>query len=259
MARVIAWSLFAVLALTTQTAVFAQTDEIQVYDAEIASPGVFNLTWHNNFTFSGPRTAENPGRVVPYHSMNGVPEWAYGVKDWFEAGLYMPLYTVTGDSAFLIDGFKLRLLFVSPKAATRRFFYGINLEFSYNTRHWNPDRYTSEIRPIFGWHVGRCDVIVNPILDNSYKGFSSLDFAPATRFAWNFSKIWAVAAEEYAEFGPLRQFYKRAEQSHQLFAVLDRRGPSFTIEAGLGFGLTGAADHRVFKLIVVHELNVPTR
>jgi hypothetical protein len=25
----------------------AQTDEIQVYDAAIAEPGVFNLTWHN--------------------------------------------------------------------------------------------------------------------------------------------------------------------------------------------------------------------
>ncbi len=31
----------------------AQTDEIQVYDGEIAAPGIFNLTWHNNFTPMG--------------------------------------------------------------------------------------------------------------------------------------------------------------------------------------------------------------
>ena len=78
---------------------FAQTDEIQVYDAEIAAPGVFNLTWHNNFT---PRSglchpvAAQSGGVIPNHSLNGVPEWAYGVAQWFEAGLYLPLYTITG-------------------------------------------------------------------------------------------------------------------------------------------------------------------
>jgi len=37
----------AILAVAPRAA-FAQTDEIQVYDATIAPPGVFNLTWHNN-------------------------------------------------------------------------------------------------------------------------------------------------------------------------------------------------------------------
>lgn len=34
----------------------AQTDEIRVYDASIAAPGIFNLTWHNNYTPSGAGT-----------------------------------------------------------------------------------------------------------------------------------------------------------------------------------------------------------
>ena len=37
-----------------------QTDEIQVYDAEIAPPGIFNLMIHNNFTPKG-RTAPDYG------------------------------------------------------------------------------------------------------------------------------------------------------------------------------------------------------
>src|SRR5579885_1948538 len=88
----------------------AQTDEIQVYDAGIAETGVFNLTWHNNYTIRGATRPANAGGVVPEHSLNGVPEWAYGVRNWFEAGLYLPLYSVTRDQAFLIDGTKLRLL-----------------------------------------------------------------------------------------------------------------------------------------------------
>jgi len=47
------------------TWVHAQTDEIQVYDAAIAAPGVFNLTWHNNFIASGSRTPTFPGALIP--------------------------------------------------------------------------------------------------------------------------------------------------------------------------------------------------
>jgi hypothetical protein len=234
---------------------FAQTDEIQVYDASIAAPGVFNLTLHNNYTFDGAKTPAFPGGLVPNHTLNGVPEWAYGVTDWFEAGLYLPLYSVASNSGAQVNGFKLRALFVTPDAADKSFFYGINFEFSYNAKHWDPDPYTSEIRPIIGWRFGKVDLIVNPILDNSWKGFSALDFAPSTRLAWNFSNAWAVAAEEYADFGPLKHFYSGDQQSHQLFAVVDYSGAPMDIEAGLGFGLTPASDNLVLKLILSKDLN----
>ena len=38
----------------------AQTDEIQVYDAEIAQPGTLNLMVHDNFTASGLKTPSFP-------------------------------------------------------------------------------------------------------------------------------------------------------------------------------------------------------
>src|SRR5262249_13408158 len=155
----------------------------------------------------------------------------------------------------VLDGLKLRALFVSPDAADRFFFYGVNFEFSYNARHWDMRRYTSEIRPILGWHLGQLDLVFNPILDNSYQGVSRLNFAPATRIAWNFSKTWAVAAEEYDDFGPLRGFYSANAQSHQLFAVADWSGETAAVEGGIGFGLTSASDDLVLKLIVSKDLN----
>ena len=164
----------------------AQTDEIQVYDARIAAPGIFNLTLHDNFTPDGRTAPEFPGGLVPNHALNGVPEWAYGVMPWMEAGLYLPLYSYASDGSLTFNGYKLRALFVKPDAAHQHFFYGVNFEFSYNTAHWDQNRYTQEIRPIIGWHLGPVDLIVNPILDNSYKGFSQLEFAPATRIAYNF-------------------------------------------------------------------------
>ncbi len=234
----------------------AQTDEIQVYDAEIAAPGVLNLTLHDNFTPSGHLDADHPGGLIPNHTLNGVPEWAYGVTPWLEAGLYVPLYSRSG-GALLFDGFKLRTLFVEPDAADKVFVYGINFEFSDNTAHWDLHRYTGEIRPIIGWHLGRLDFIVNPIVDNDYEGLGKLDFAPETRLAWNPSKSWAIAAEEYDDFGPLQHFYGHNVQSHQLFSVVDYHGPTLSIEVGLGFGLSAGADHRVIKLILSRDLNKP--
>jgi hypothetical protein len=251
-----AWAfVFVWLLCSWATGAFAQSDEIQVYDASIAPEGVFNLTLHNNYTFDGATAPSFPGGIVANRTLNGVPEWAYGVTDWFEAGLYLPLYSVASNSGAQFDGFKLRALFVTPDAADKSFFYGVNFEFSYNARHWDPDRYTSEIRPIIGWRFGAVDLIFNPILDNSWKGFSALDFAPATRIAWNITKEWAVAAEEYDDFGPLRRFLPGDQQSHQLFAVVDYSGAALEVEAGLGFGLTPASDNLVLKLILSKDLD----
>ena len=247
--------ILAVLCLAWSASIHAQTDEIQVYDAYIAPPGVFNLTVHDNYTPDGRTRPGFPGGVVPDHTLNGVPEWAYGVTSWFEAGLYLPLYSISGNGAWTFNGFKVRALFVEPDAADRQFFYGVNFEFSWNTAHWDQSRRTQEIRPIVGWHLGRLDIIVNPILDNSYKGLSRLDFAPSTRVAYNFAKSWALAAEEYADFGPLHSFLPASQQQHQLFGVLDYNGKPWSVEGGVGFGLTNATDHWVLKLILSRDLN----
>jgi hypothetical protein len=153
------------------------------------------------------------------------------------------------------NGFKLRALFVEPDAGNQHFIYGINFEFSYSTEHWEQNRYSQEIRPIIGWHLGPWDLIVNPILDNTYKGISQLTFAPATRVAYNFGKVWAVAAEEYDEFGPLRAFYAPDQQQHQIFGVLDYKGKLWSVESGVGLGLTSATDKVVLKLILSRDLN----
>ena len=233
----------------------AQADEIQVYDGGLATVGTFNLTWHNNYTPAGIKTPAFPGAVVADDSLNGVPEWALGVTKWFEAGLYMPLYSYDAGSGWGLDGFKLRTLFAVPNADTRRFLYGANFEFSYNAKRWDEKRFTSEIRPIIGWHLRPIDIIVNPIFDTSYDGFSNFVFAPASRIAYNFSSGWALAAEEYADFGPVKDFHSPGEQAHQLYAVVDKATKYMDVEAGIGFGLTGASDKLTLKLILSRDLN----
>jgi hypothetical protein len=238
----------------TPSRVCAQTDEIQVYNGNLAAPGVVNLTLHTNYTPSGITTPAFPGAVVADKSFNQVPEWAYGVAPWFEAGLYLPLYTRDSRMGWGLDGAKLRLLFAVPHAADRTFFYGSNFEFSYNTRQWDATRFTSEIRPIVGWHLRQVDIIVNPILDTAYDGLKNLEFEPATRVAYNLTDRWAAAAEEYADFGQAHRFSAIGDQSHQLYAVVDRTGTPFDVEVGVGFGLNRSSSRLTLKVILSRDL-----
>jgi hypothetical protein len=234
-----------------------QTDEIQVYDAEIAEPGVFNLMLHTNYTPIGRKSPNFPGAIIANNSVNGAWEWAYGVTDWFEQGLYLPVWSPhSEDHGFSINGFKLRELFVRPHAAEHKFFYGVNFEFSVNRLFWEPKRITSEIRPIVGTHLGKVDFIFNPIVDTDYTGgVKNLEFVPATRLAYNLNSKWAVAAEEYSDFGPLKNFLSVGDQFHEVWAVFDHQGKSVNIEAGVGVGVTGGADRLTFKLMVSRDLN----
>ena len=234
-------------------AAHAQTDEIQVYDARINDPGQFSLTLHNNFTPNGRKESDSPGGIAPHNTLNGVPELAYGVKDWLEIGAYFPIYSVTDDGSALFDGMKLRALFVTPRAQERKFFYGVNFELSYNTRHWDPNRITGEIRTIIGCRLGPVDIIINPIFDTAFDGFNQISFAPAERVAYNLSDLWAVAVEHYANYGSFNDLLQRNRQYPELFAVIDYKGGPYPVEFGIGHGLNSASDDLVLKLMVTRN------
>jgi hypothetical protein len=243
----------ALLSVAPLAAVRAQSDEIQVYTGELAAPHEATLTIHANYTPRGLKTAGITGGVVPEGSVNGAFEWAYGVNEWFEAGLYLPVYSITRDGSVLLDGGKLRALFAVPHAELRNFFYGVNFEYSRNAKHWDASRYSAEIRPIIGVRRGPWDVIANPILDTSFDGLGALVFAPSLRVANNITPEWAVALEQYSEFGQLNGLTPRGEQPQSLFAVTDVSRGTFSVEFGAGYGFTDASDKLVMKLILARS------
>ena len=99
----IVFAFVAIALAVVPKAALAQTDEIQVYDAEVADPGKVNVMVHSNYTPIGRKTADFPGGIIPNHSVNGAVEWAFGVKDWFEQGLYFPVYTIVGLHLHKVD------------------------------------------------------------------------------------------------------------------------------------------------------------
>jgi hypothetical protein len=247
----------AAVLLAPLPALATPTDEIQVYTGEIVAPGEIGLTWHNNYTVNGAKTPDFPGALVNNHAYSSVTEWAFGVTDWFEAGLYLPLYA-NSSQGWTYNGFKLRALFVQPHNEEKDFYYGVNFEFSWNEKVWDTQVNTGEIRPIIGYRWGddkRWSFTFNPIIDNTYKGgIAGLEFVPSARLDYAIDKTWTVAMEEYSDFGQLRRFLPGNQQSHQLWAVADYTGMPVSVEFGAGFGLTPAADSFAVKLMLISDL-----
>ena len=243
-----------VLGLIHLDAAHAQIDEIQVYTGEINKPGEFSITLHDNYTPIGPTRPAFIGGIVPNHSLNGVPEYGLGITPWLELGAYLPLYTVTGRGRALIDGTKLRALFVSPNAAERTFWYGVNFELSYNARHWDEVRYAAEIRPILGWRFGPVDLLLNPIMDLPFHGGpGALTFAPADRIAYNLSQTWALAVEHYADYGRFANFEPLSRHYHALYGVIDYNRDPLSLEFGIGHGFTAVSEPLILKLILTRS------
>jgi hypothetical protein len=224
-------------------------DEIQVYNAEIAPVGTFTLQQHLNYVWQGSTTPDFPGGIASNRTLNGTPELAYGVTDWYEIGLYAP-FSVDSDGWFVPGGVKLRHLFVTPHAAQRTVFGGLNIELSYQTPRFSQSPFALELRPILGVRDLGWEFIVNPIVDASFGPNGVVEFAPAARLARAITGDVMLGVEYYSNFGQFGTFQPNNNQQHTLFGVIDFSVLGFDVNFGVGFGLTDGSDQLVTKLII---------
>jgi len=232
-------------------------DEIQVYNAEIAKVGQWSAELHLNYALNGRKQADFPGGLVPHRALNGTPEFAYGLTDWWEVGFYAP-FAVSQDGTFYSDAAKLRHLFVSPNADKRDVFYGVNFEFSYAMPQFSDTRWNIEIRPILGFRKGDFEFIVNPIVDLGLGRGGEAEFLPAARIARKINDTLSLGVEYYTALGPFRSLLPFNQQEHNIYAVADFRIGRFDVNAGVGYGLTPGSDRLMTKLIIGTDLNDET-
>jgi hypothetical protein len=231
-------------------------DEIQVYNAEIAEVGQWTYEQHLNYAIIGQTQPEFPGGFTSNHSLQGTPEFAYGLTDWWEPGFYLP-FAVNGAGEFLSDGAKVRSLFVVPDAAKRSFFYGINFELGYELPYFSQTQWNLEIRPIIGVRNADWEFIANPIVDVGFGTAGEADLAPALRLARNLGEDRFIGLEYYADFGKIGDFLPLREQYQQLYAVTDFKVKTVDVELGVGYGFTPGSDRLIVKAIIGYAFPAP--
>ena len=247
-----------ILALTASAALAVDLvhDEIQVYKGDMAEVGEWTYEQHLNFAAIGQTQPEFPSGFTSNHTLQGTPEFAYGITNWWEAGFYLP-FAVSSTGDFFSNGAKIRSLFAVSDANKRSFFYGVNFELSYEMPQFAPRPWAMEIRPIIGIRNKEWEFIVNPIIDISFGTGGEADFAPAARLARSIGEDGFVGLEYYSDFGKIGNFLPLPEQNQQLYAVTDFKVKEIDVELGVGYGFTSGSDRLIFKAIIGYAFPVP--
>ncbi len=226
--------------------------EIQVYGSDTVAPKNTMFELHSNFTAEGqPRTIH--GVAPTNHAEHETLEITQGINEWSEVGFYVFTSEQSGLGAQWVGDHIRPRVRVPPQW---RWPVGLSLstEVGYQRAQFSLDTWTWEIRPIVDKQVGRFYWAVNPALERTFHGPDvnlGLDFSPAVKLSWDFTKVVTGGIEYYADYGSIRDIASLHNQQQQIFPAIDLNvSPDWEINFGVGIGPTAATDHYIVKLIV---------
>lgn len=229
---------------------FAIVDEIQVYTDDLDERGERGLELHLNTTPRGRKTPEYAGDLPPYRGTRITPEFSWGLGGNFDWGLYLPTATDANGNGYL-GGAKLRVKWL-PLHGGEGGYFGVNNEFSNLTKKFSDSRVSDEIRVIAGYRARQWLIGANPIfgwgLSPGHRG------SPGVTLAWKAMRDAApgiaLGAEYYDDRGTLANRLPSGERDRALYLVADLERKSWSLNIGVGHGLTPVADNWTLKAIV---------
>lgn len=233
--------------------------EIQVYGSETAAPGTTMVELHSNYTVEGSKGSIG-GPLPTNHAMHETLELTQGINDWAEVGFYV-FTSVQSDGGWQWVGDHIRPRVRVP--AQWHWPVGVSLssEIGYQRAAFSADTWTWEIRPIIDRKLGPWYFAFNPALERSFHGPSvnaGVEFSPAAKFSYDFTKKIAGGLEYYGAYGPITGFAPIREQEHQFFPAIDLDlSPAWEFNFGIGIGATRSTDHLIVKCIIGRRFSWP--
>ena len=243
--------MFAALGLAAPAPSRAAPEEIQVYMDDMTRPGRFGTDFHNNFVLRDAATPGWTGARDPDHVYRFTPEFYYGLTPQLELGVYV-LTALDAGGHGVLDGSKLRIKYIPPHDEKSGAFWGANLETGRTRRDVSEDPWNTELKGILGWRRGPWTLAANANLDTSLNhaqlGAATVEID--TKVSRQIRPHAAFGFESYNEIGPLRTFGPLSDGAQTLYAVFDGDAGGVDLNAGIGRGLTPAADQWTLKFIV---------
>ena len=226
--------------------------EIQVYGSSTEPPKSLMTELHSNFTADGQRNFIN-GVAPTYHAEHETIELTEGVTNWSEVGFYIFTSEQSGTGIQWV-GDHIRPRVRVPDSWHWPVGASLSAEVGYQRAFFDRDTWTLEIRPIIDKQVGRWYYAVNPVLDRTLHGPDvklGLDFSPAAKISYDFTKVIAGGLEYYADYGSITNIASLHNQQQQFFPAVDLNvSPKWEINFGVGIGPTAATDHWIIKGIL---------
>ncbi|HME71967.1 MAG TPA: hypothetical protein VKM54_19160 [Myxococcota bacterium] len=231
--------------------------EIQVYDTTINEPLQPSLEVHYNNVLEGRSVPEYPNEIPPDHLNHLTLEPALGITRYLEVGSYLQ-FVIDSHGEGHWAGAKLRTKWVVPEGTWEHWRLGVNLEVSRVPHPFEPDAWSTEVRPILGYEAGRWAYYVNPILGWSLSGGNGVpDFEPAAKIRWDTGFGFGIGIEYYGDIGQVNAVPPVSQQEHYLFVTGDLLNAPLELNFGVGYGLTSASNRWIMKLILGKALARP--
>jgi hypothetical protein len=251
--------LFALLlAVVACPYVHAQDNyEIQVYGSEATPQNVTMVEIHSNFTIDGEKQVVN-GVAPSNHAMHETLEITHGWTDWFETAFYVfssiQPGTASSSGGWEWVGDHIRPRLTVPESWHLPVGLSLSQEIGYQRRKFAEDSWNYELRPIIDKKLGRWYFSFNPTFDRALHGLNTgkgWGFSPNVKASFDFTKKITGGLEYYGALGPVSQFDRINQQSHQLFPTIDLNlSPDWELNFGVGADVTNASDHLIIKCIV---------
>jgi hypothetical protein len=231
----------------------AIVDEIQVYTDEVDARGERGLELHLNTTPRGRKTPDYDGDLPPYRGTRITPEFSWGLGHDMDWGLYFPS-AIDKDGNVYLGGIKPRFKWMPVHGSEEQggWYAGANIELSRLTKKFSESPLTTELRLIGGYRAPDWLIGVNPIFEwNLSKGYRG---SPDVELAWKavhrVTGPLMMGLEYYDGLGTLRDRLPRAEQERTLYLVTEYEAKSWSLNFGVGHGVTAATDNWTVKAIV---------
>ncbi len=196
--------------------------EIQVYGSETVAPRSTMVELHSNFTADGQR--RTIGTVAPTdHAEHETIEITQGINAWSEVGFYV-FTSERGGPGVQWVGDHIRPRVRVPQKWRWPVGVSLSMEAGYQRAVFSPDTWTWEIRPIVDKQKGPWYFAVNPALERTWHGPDvtlGLDFSPAVKVSYDFTKKITGGIEYYADYGSLTSIASLHDQQQQIFPAID--------------------------------------
>jgi hypothetical protein len=226
--------------------------EIQVYGSETQAPRTTMLELHSNFTAVGQKNFVD-GESPTHHALHETIEITQGLNSWSEVGFYIFTSSRNGNGVQWV-GNHIRPRVRVPESWHWPVGVSLSTEVGYQRAFFDKNTWTWEIRPIVDKQIGRWYLATNPALERTWHGPDvnlGLDFAPAAKISYNFTRHVAGGIEYYADYGSLTSPASLHYQQQQVFPAIDLDvSPKWEINFGVGVGATASTDHWIVKGIL---------
>jgi hypothetical protein len=182
-----------------------------------------------------------------HHAEHETIEITQGINNWSEVGFYIFTSERDGQGVQWV-GDHIRPRVRVPDAWHWPVGVSLSTEIGYQRARYAPDTWDWEIRPIVDKQTGRWYFAVNPALERAWHGPDvklGIDFSPAVKISYDFTKKIAGGLEYYADYGSVTSIASFHDQQQQFFPAIDLNvSPDWEINFGVGIASKIALCHR---------------